>query len=113
MSRAAPLILLCAIVLAACSRSDAAGDVAAKREARARRAQALADQPPKVTRYRMEGGELVVIDIATVAPGGFADSQKCFLWRDSEHHSVSLQCPADTAAAIPPLGPEPDPPYRP
>lgn len=62
--------------------------------------QARADQPPKRTIYRFDEGQLVVLDIATVGPGGYADSQKCFLWRDAEFRTASLQCPNDAPGEL-------------
>ena len=64
-------------------------------------AQALADQPPKRKTYQFEEGQLVVLDIATVGPRGVADSQKCFLWRDAEFRTASLQCPNDSPGEDP------------
>jgi hypothetical protein len=58
-------------------------------------------QPPKRTVYRFENGELVVLDIATVVDGGFADTQKCFLWRDTQIGAASLQCPGSASADLP------------
>ncbi len=110
-------VLLIPVLVIGCSRVGATADAAvdpasAKRAARVQRAQELAAQPPKVTRHRMESGELQVIEVPTVGAGGFADSQRCFLWRDSEYRTATMQCPADSGA--PALeGPAPEARYRP
>lgn len=83
-------LLVCAL-LVACSDTPERSVRVNRKQA----AQSLADQPPKRSVYRFESGELTVLDIATTV-GGYADSQRCFLWRDAEFRTASLQCPNDS-----------------
>jgi hypothetical protein len=96
-----PALLPLLLLLCSCSgqpeHSASREQKMAERRAKAER---LAKQPPKQITYRFDNGELVVIDIATVGDGGLQDSQKCFLWRDAEFKTASLQCPSDTAGVI-------------
>lgn len=95
---------LLAVSLAACGPVEATSDTPAlKRAARVQQAQEMAAQPPKVTHHTLEHGELLVIETNVVAPGGFSDSQRCFLWRDKELGTASLSCPADSAGDAPPI----------
>lgn len=94
------------LLLVGCSGEVHQDDArATKRAAQQQAARALADQPPKVKVYRLDAGELTVIDTATVSEGGFPDSQKCFLWRDSEYRTASLQCPAAASGDLPDVTP--------
>lgn len=91
-------VLLLAL-LAGCSQGEATH--ADKMNARRQAAHALADQPPKQTVYHLEAGQLIVLDIATVMEGGVADSQKCFIWRDAEYKTASIQCPGGALGDVP------------
>lgn len=81
------VLLVCAL-LASCSEPHERATLRVDRKK-------AADQAPKRSVYRFESGELVVLDVPTTI-GGYADSQKCFLWRDQEFKAASLQCPNDS-----------------
>jgi hypothetical protein len=94
--------ILLAALLVGCSQAAPERDVKAEKRAhRLEAARTAAAQLPKRTVYRFDDGELVVLDIATVVDGGFADTQKCFLWRDTQMGTASLQCPASASADLP------------
>lgn len=97
MWRLAPLLL---VFLYGCNEAPAEPSVS-KAAQRRQAAQALADQPPKQTVYHLAHGDLIVLDIATVMPGGNPDSQKCFVWRDTEYKAATLQCPAYSEGDVP------------
>lgn len=86
--------------LAGCSRGDAASDLPApgskeRAAARMQRARDLAAKPPGVTRHHTDAGDLLVMEVPIVLPGGLPDTQHCFVWRDAELHSASISCPAN------------------
>jgi hypothetical protein len=103
------LIMLLAAV-AGCS--DAAGDE--RRTARAeqlKRAQERATLPPAVRAQVLERGEFIIIDTPVRSVGAQVERQTCFVWRDFEYKTASMQCPADAVGVL--EGPERDPAYRP
>jgi hypothetical protein len=61
-------------------------------------------QPPKKrldvaeTTHNMARGELVVIEVPVAGVKRITEHQTCFLWRDSEFKTASLQCPNDRAS---------------
>lgn len=81
-----PLILL--LALAACSDSER--PVA---HARAKNIAPAFTQEPVVQRYKIDGNDLLVIDIPSKNPAGFAESQRCFVWRDTQFNSATMTCP--------------------
>lgn len=88
-------LALC-ILLAACTDRE---PVKAKpsRAERIQQAKMLAQQPPKQVVHHMASGELIVMEVSTTDPYGFAEIQRCFVWRDAEFKTVSMQCPSDQA----------------
>lgn len=87
------LMLLAALVLTGCGESAAD---AAKKALAARRQvsqEALAKTPePRV--HDIDGNQLLVIDISVKGVGGFAQTQRCFVWRDVKLKTSDLSCPA-------------------
>lgn len=106
------LVLVLGSVVAGCGDSEAsAADAARRRQEQrrelTRRSELAAQQPPKVTRHRLENGELLVLDVPVVLQYGGLDAAKCFLWRDYEFKTASLQCPSDAEGPVP-TGPGPE-----
>lgn len=101
------LTLILALVLAGCS--DAPADVP-RRTMNERRNDAIAisKQPPQQTSHQLRNGELIVLDVPVVVAPGFSDVQKCFLWRDSEFKTASLQCPSEATGPALAGGPTAD-----
>lgn len=88
LSRCALLALL---ALAGC------GEEPAPRPARADRVKAAeeaAAQPPRVQRHAVDGGELVILQVPVRIGRTLTDRQTCYVWRDAEYRTASLQCPA-------------------
>ena len=50
---------------------------------------------PATSRHPLEGGELHVINVPVSARGRHTEHQTCFIWRDQEFKTASLQCPND------------------
>jgi hypothetical protein len=96
--RFAALLLLVAV--AGCSPSDAPKVPRETREARIKRAQEAAAQPPRVQRHAVAGGELLVLEVPVALPYGLVDMQHCFVWRDAEFRSASMTCPNADAAPV-------------
>lgn len=79
-------ILMLAVLLAACSDSGVKPAPKAKRES------------PKFQYHTrgVDGNELITIDLP--------DYQRCYVWRDQEFKTASMQCPADSAFELPVTG---------
>lgn len=62
------------------------------------------ESPPKAqlgvvqTTHNTGGGQLVVIEVPITGAKRITEHQTCFLWRDSEYKTASLQCPNDRAS---------------
>jgi hypothetical protein len=50
------------------------------------------------TTHNIERGELVVMEVPITGSKRITEHQTCFLWRDSEFKTASLQCPNDRAS---------------
>jgi hypothetical protein len=91
------LLLLAAVIVAigllvSCEQHDK--QPAARRQGSKERAdQLMAEQPP-VVRQQVGGGELLVIETRH-RDGNFVESQRCYVWRDTEFKTTSMSCPAD------------------
>ncbi len=48
--------------------------------------------------HNMAHGQLVVIEVPIAGVKRITEHQTCFLWRDSEFKTASLQCPNDRAS---------------
>jgi hypothetical protein len=91
------ILILLAAALPACSDSVAKP----KRAERQQAAEAALAKTPVPRSYRFDGNELKVIEIPVSDGAGFVDLQRCFVWRDQEFKTATLQCPADSAANLP------------
>lgn len=61
---------------------------------------ALAD-PPVTREIHTRYGTLVEMRVPTDAAGlGVVELQTCYVWRDAQHPSASISCPAPPAVAI-------------
>jgi hypothetical protein len=88
-----PILAAC-LVLAACS------EAAVPPKDAPRRAQVDITAKPDVRVHRFDDGELRVLEMPVhVTRGGFVERQTCFLWRDLEYRTTSLQCPAGIEGA--------------
>lgn len=50
------------------------------------------------TTHDIERGQLVVMEVPITGAKRITEHQTCFLWRDSEYKTASLQCPNDRAS---------------
>lgn len=66
---------------------------------------------PSQQTYRFEHGELLVIDVPSYSSPKYNEMQRCFVWRDGEYKSASLQCPGDASEATPVGGATQDSPH--
>jgi hypothetical protein len=105
------LILLLAAVAAGCD--SAAAPERTPRAEQLQRARERAAMPPSVRAQVLERGEFIIIDAPVRPIGGQVERQTCFVWRDFEFKSASMQCPGDASRADFGEGPERDPAYRP
>lgn len=79
-------ILALSILLAACSDSGVKPVQKSKRE-------------PPAFQYKtrqINGNELITIDMG--------DYQRCYVWRDQELKTASMQCPSDSITELPNTG---------
>lgn len=56
---------------------------------------ALAISEPAAKSYSLPNGSLTTIQVPVITMGDVRESQTCFLWRDSEYKTATLQCPND------------------
>jgi hypothetical protein len=62
---------------------------------------ALEERAPKVQRFPVNGGEIVVLDVVSRDILGMLESQRCFVWRDAQYATSSLQClPEDSGFPV-------------
>jgi hypothetical protein len=94
--RAFALVAIC--LVAGCS--DQSTDHALKKMSRREKLEQAASKPPTRSVYTFEDGQLVVLDITSVT-GGFLDSQRCYVWRDRQFQTSSLQCPSQGEMPLP------------
>ena len=86
------LLLLALPVLASCWQEEPRPSKAS-REKRIAQAQEILAKTPVPRTYRYGDGELMVLDIPSANGSGFVESQRCFIWRDTELKTSSLSCP--------------------
>ncbi len=82
-----------AIVLSACSEAPAVTPKPTAKEKREFQDAALSKTPVPRS-YRLDGGELKVIDVPVAASARYFESQRCFVWRDLEFKTSSISCAA-------------------
>lgn len=85
-------ILLAVVLLAACSSEPDKPRRTAVQRTEAVEA-ALAKTPVPRT-YRLDAGELRVVEVPVRVGTKFADLQRCFIFRDFEFKSTSISCEA-------------------
>jgi hypothetical protein len=72
------------LVLAGCSQAEAPAPVRPER----------VELPgPSVDRHAFEHGELLVLKTPQRIGRNLVDVQTCYVWRDSEYRTASMQCP--------------------
>lgn len=92
--------ILCALVLAGCSGGTPDDSKVAKKAARKVASEQAAAQPPKQRVQNIDGHQLITVE-TTIVNDGFAEVQRCFIWRDAEYKTASMQCPAESQIEIP------------
>jgi outer membrane biogenesis lipoprotein LolB len=89
--------LIAALLLVGCSQAAEHETTprltAADRKAFSEHAKSL---PPDTHTYQVQGNQLLVVDVPVDGTAKRVESQKCFVWRDQEFKTASIQCPADT-----------------
>lgn len=55
--------------------------------------EALVDKTPIPRRLKIDGHDLLVIDIPSKNPAGFVESQRCYVWRDTQFNTATMTCP--------------------
>ena len=82
------------LLLLGCSPQEK--PVTAKKAERIANAEAILRANPQPRSYDIKGNQLLVIDVPTSQGMGYVDSQKCFVWRDAEYKTTTMQCPNDS-----------------
>lgn len=86
------ILIAATLTLAGCGK--AASEKPAKtRQQRAAEAQAQLEKGPAVRTHKVDGGELKVIDTPVSDIPGLVETQRCFVWRDTELKTSSISCP--------------------
>lgn len=95
MRIAATLALTLSIALTACSDDPAktAQVGQEKRATRIAKAEERLSVTPVPRTYTIQGNQLLVVDVPTRTNSGFAESQRCFVWRDQEFKTATISCP--------------------
>jgi hypothetical protein len=108
------LLVLLPFLLVACSQEQ---DVAKSLDQKAadRRAERIAKAKDWVAKapgqrdLAVAGGIITVVEIPVADNKGFTDVQRCFVWRDTQSGTSSMQCVQDENTTPMLLsGPEPD-----
>lgn len=90
----------------ACSGGDDRQSDASRRLDKRRAQSAVADAQvkaaPAARTYDVNGHQLVVVDVLSKDSYNLIESQKCFIWRDSEFKTASIACPAQLPDASEP-----------
>jgi hypothetical protein len=73
---------------------------AERNAARIEKSEKFLKTPPASRTYQMTGGELRVFEIPTKDKAGFLELQHCFVWRDTEFKTSSINCPSAVNEAI-------------
>jgi hypothetical protein len=95
------ITLLATIV--ALSGCDAAPDrevLKAKQVARKERAEISLSKVPETRTLSFPAGQLLVMDVPVSDVPGFAYTHRCFLWRDQEFKTASIQCPPEISSSL-------------
>jgi len=50
--------------------------------------------------HKLNGNQMLVVDTPTVDKYGYVDVRRCFVWRDAEFKTSSMQCPSYEALPI-------------
>ena len=100
-----PAVLI--LLLAGCS-DDAPVKSGKTRAVRIAEAEAAVSKSPVPRTYQVGEHQLLVIEVPARDSRGFVENQRCFIWRDAEYKSASIQCPADAIDPLPLVGPEDD-----
>jgi cardiolipin synthase len=87
-------MLCCCAMLVACS--DETPVAKFMRREPTQQAESRAPQAPRQLVYPMPSGQLIVMEVPVADPDGDW-IQHCFIWRDTEFKTASMQCPAADA----------------
>jgi hypothetical protein len=87
------LLLLC-VLLAGCSPAPEQRQPSQVRSSQA--AEEAVARTPIPRTYQIDGNQLQVIEVPVRIGSRFVEHQRCFVWRDAEFKTTSLQCPSDT-----------------
>jgi hypothetical protein len=98
-------VLLMVALLVGCSQAapEPHRVSAADRKAYSERAKNL---PPDARTYHVGENQLLVVDVPVGGSARHVESQKCFVWRDQEFKSASIQCPPESPGDLTVEGPE-------
>lgn len=62
---------------------------------------AVVNPQPDSRAYQVRSGELIVIDVPIGGNARYSESQKCFVFRDTEFRTASMQCPNESVEVTP------------
>lgn len=89
--KAASCFLLATIALSACGKSEPPRRKLSEAEMAAQAERKLAAVPAP-REYDVNGHQLIVLQIPVQGYGSTVDFQRCFVWRDKQFQTASMQC---------------------
>jgi hypothetical protein len=94
-------IILIAAALAVAGCSNASGDKPVKtRQQRMAETEAMLNKGPSTRTHKVDGGELRVIETPVSEFPGIVETQRCFVWRDTEFKTASISCPQPPGGVV-------------
>lgn len=86
------ILIAAALGLVGCNNS-VAEKPAKTRQQRSTETEAQLSKGPTVRVHKIDGGELKVIDTPVSDIPGLVETQRCFVWRDTEFKTSAVSCP--------------------
>jgi hypothetical protein len=100
MRKTTLILMAVLLVLASCDSAPDREVVKARQATRKDRAEIQLSKVPETRTHSFPAGQLLVMDVPVSDVPGFVYSQRCFVWRDVELKTASLQCPPDSTPSL-------------
>ena len=94
--------LLIALLLVGCSDKPKP-DRAARKQERIEAAKVIVKRTPQPKTYRIDGHQLIMVELPESDDQGYIEAHKCFIWRDAEYKTATMSCPNAQEAYSPEL----------
>lgn len=91
------------LLLLGCS-DDVPKPAKTSRVDRQAKAELQLSKTPLPRTYIIQGSQLQVLNVPVADSRGYVEMQRCYVWRDVEFKTASMQCPSESNDAPPPSG---------